>query len=85
MKNVSTRAGKATLNEKFWAPHEPVRKLVESVIPDNALVVEVGPGHIPFQRATEVIDWQLWQNLSDKQVHQLDLNKDSLPYADKSL
>jgi Methyltransferase domain len=85
MENISIRSGQSTLSQKFWTPYEPVRKLIESVIPNNALVVEVGPGSMPFSRATEFIDWQLWPNLVDKRIHCLDLNKDSLPYADKSV
>lgn len=83
MENIAS--DQATLKEMFWAPYEPVQKLVESVIPNNALVVEVGPGHIPFQGATEFVDWQDWDNFGGGKVHFLDLNTDALPYAEKSV
>ncbi|MBW4551316.1 MAG: class I SAM-dependent methyltransferase [Aphanocapsa sp. GSE-SYN-MK-11-07L] len=85
MENISIKTRNASLNQKLWTPYQPVQRLVESVIPDNALVVEVGPGPIAFQRGTEFIDWQPWPNLADKKTHYLDLNKDSLPYAEKSV
>jgi Methyltransferase domain len=85
MENIIIRTGQSSLKQKFWAPYQPVQKLVESVIPDNTIVIEVGPGPTPFSQATEFIDWQPWPNLSDKKTHYLDLNKDQLPYADKSV
>ncbi|MEE3717828.1 methyltransferase domain-containing protein [Tumidithrix elongata RA019] len=50
------------------------------------LVVEIGPGYSPFPPATEFIDWKDGQlSISDIRVHCLDINKDRLPYEDKSV
>lgn len=68
-----------------WAPYSPMQQVVASIASTSKLVVEIGPGYIPFPLATEFIDWQNSPSLADKKVHCLDINQDALPYADKSI
>jgi hypothetical protein len=85
MDKTSARVEQLTLKEKFWTPFQPVLEVVNSTISENALVVEIGPGHMPFPRATEFIDWQQWTGFANQKTHYLDLNKESLPYEDKTV
>ena len=47
-------------------------------IPDNASVLEIGPGHVPFKRATHWVDFQNIQPNTTK----VDLSSEVLPFGD---
>jgi hypothetical protein len=74
----------AAIQHHYWAPYEPMVKLVESMVASKEKILEVGPGQKPFSAATEYVDWQTWPNLQGKMVHALNINQDVLPLADKS-
>jgi hypothetical protein len=76
---------KKSIKKHYWSPYPPIQKVIESMISPNSLVVEIGPGYIPFSLASEFIDWQTSPSLVGKKVHTLDLNQESLPYEDKSI
>lgn len=73
------------IRNHYWAPYPDMQQLVASVASEKSFVVEIGPGHIPFELATEFVDWQAWPNLAGKTTHCLDINQDPLPYEDKSV
>ncbi len=73
------------IKNHHWAPYQCMLKTVETIAAQKSLVVEIGPGHIPFLFASEFVEWQLSPNLVGKTVHYLDINKDRLPYEDKSV
>jgi len=76
---------KKSINKHHWSPYPPMQRAIESRISPDSLVVEIGPGYIPFSLASEFIDWQTSPSLVGKKVHTLDLNQESLPYEDKSI
>ncbi|MBD2125281.1 methyltransferase domain-containing protein [Microcoleus sp. FACHB-1] len=60
-----------------------MQQVMASIASESSLVVEIGPGHIPFALATEFVDWQTSPSLAGKTIHCLDINNDPLPYEDK--
>lgn len=66
------------------APYAPAVRMAERAAVGRARVVEIGPGRCPFPPATEFVDWMPQPGLPGP-VHCLDLNKDPLPFADKSI
>lgn len=73
------------IKNHHWGPYPPIQQLVASLASEKSLVVEIGPGHIPFALATEFVDWQASPSLAGKTLHCLDINKELLPYEDKSV
>jgi ubiquinone/menaquinone biosynthesis C-methylase UbiE len=68
---------------KHWAPITSVIKYVESLVKDGASVLEIGPGHVPFSKATTVVDrFPIDEN--DTKTTVVDVNRQSLPFKDKS-
>jgi hypothetical protein len=70
--------------QHHWAPFQPMVQAIESLAAGNGRVLEIGPGHVPFGPATVFVDWQVSSTLAGREVHVLDINKDPLPFADKS-
>lgn len=66
---------------KHWAPIPQVVDYVASLIPEGARVLEVGPGHMPFRRATHFVDYVQRGSLP---ITICDVANDPLPFADKS-
>lgn len=64
-----------------WAPVPQVVDYVASLIPEGARVLEIGPGHAPFRRATHFADFLQYGDLPTSIC---DLSNDPLPFADKS-
>lgn len=73
------------LSHHYWAPEPVILEIVKQQAKTAKTVVEIGPGQRPFELATEFIDWCPHQSLVGSKVHVLDLNCQSLPYADKSI
>lgn len=69
-------------DHKFWAPNEAVVKYIASKIPDGAKVLEIGPGHVPFPKATHFVDAK---DLPLPNLTRLDLHTDKLPFADQEM
>ena len=68
---------------KHWAPIPEVIDWLCKRIPDGAKVLEIGPGHVPFPKATEFVDWDPKRELPGP-VHKVDLGVDPLPFEDKA-
>lgn len=68
-------------DKKFWPPIPQVVAYVANQIPAGAKVLEVGPGDVPFSRATHWVDFVARPNLPNVSV--ADLSSDPLPFADK--
>lgn len=65
---------------KHWAPVPDVVEHVASLIPQGARVLEIGPGHVPFRRATHFVDYVQRGNLP---ITICDTANEPLPFADK--
>ena len=66
---------------KFWAPNQRVLDYLSSIIPEGAKVLDVGPGHAPFKRATHSVDFVDVPGAVN--LKKCDLANDPLPYEDK--
>jgi hypothetical protein len=66
-------------DRKSWAPLPEVVAWVGSLVAGGARVLEIGPGSVPFPQATDFVDWK-----SGDRVTACDLNREPLPYPDKS-
>ncbi|WP_448526992.1 methyltransferase domain-containing protein [Parathermosynechococcus lividus] len=73
------------LTQHYWSPEPVILKIVKQKAESAKTVVEIGPGVTPFELATEFIDWLPNPSLAGFKVHALDLNCESLPYADNSI
>ena len=69
---------------KFWAPIPEMVAWVSAQIPNDATVLEIGPGRVPFPRATHFVDWLSHGAVADSALTRCDLQRDALPFADKS-
>ncbi len=67
---------------KYWAPNQRVLDyLANTVIPKDAKVLDVGPGHAPFSRATHSVDFVDVPGAIN--MTKCDLANEPLPYGDK--
>ncbi|XFA73116.1 methyltransferase domain-containing protein [Thermosynechococcaceae cyanobacterium Okahandja] len=69
----------------YWSPQPAILDIVKQRAATSKIIVEVGPGVVPFELATEFIDWLPNKSLAQYKVHTLDLNYEPLPYKDKSI
>ena len=75
----------SSIEQRHWAPYEPVLSKIEAIASEYDRIVEIGSGPRPFAKAREFVDWQVFQGMEDKTVHALDINCDPLPFEDKSV
>lgn len=66
----------------FWGPVPQVMGWLDTAIQDGATVLDVGPGHAPFKRATTSVDFVDVPGVPN--LVKCDLTNDRLPFADKS-
>ncbi len=66
---------------KHWAPIPRVLDYLSSIIPEGAKVLDVGPGHAPFKRATHSVDFVDVPGVPN--LTKCDLGNEPLPYGDK--
>lgn len=67
---------------KFWAPNQRVLDyLTNVVIPKDARVLDIGPGHAPFKRADVAVDFVDVPGVSN--LVKCDLANEPLPFKDK--
>jgi SAM-dependent methyltransferase len=71
--------------EHHWLAWDTMLRYVEQIAGTIGLVVEIGPGSHPFAPAHEFVDWGLDDATKGKTLHILDINSESLPFADKSV
>ena len=70
-------------DKKYWGPMEPLINWLVKTIPQGAKVLEIGPGYMPFPRATMFVDYRPVPAPSDRIVS-IDMNETPLPFPDKS-
>ncbi|MEI7606776.1 MAG: methyltransferase domain-containing protein [Rhodospirillaceae bacterium] len=74
-------------DEKFWTPNENIVESLVRMLPEGATVLEIGPGLIPFPRATHFIDSRpdddLYNYAPRENVLLWDVHNTPLPYPDK--
>jgi hypothetical protein len=70
-------------DKKYWPPVETVVQYLCNKIPEGAKVLEIGPGYVPFPRATMSVDYRPVPVETDKLIS-LDLDVNKLPFEDKS-
>lgn len=67
---------------KYWSPVRQVYDyLTNTVIPADARVLEIGPGHSPFKRANVYVDFV---DVPGIEVIKCDVASEPLPFEDKS-
>lgn len=66
---------------KHWAPIPRVMDYLSSIIPEGSKVLDVGPGHAPFKRATHSVDFVDVPGAVN--LKKCDLANEPLPYGDK--
>ena len=66
--------------EKYWSPRPEVVAYIERLVPPGARVLEIGPGHVPFSKATHFID--RFDRLMLQNLTRLNVIKDPLPFPD---
>lgn len=79
------QAVKSAIHTPCWKPYRPATQLAERAAAGCTRVLEIGPGHLPFAPATEFIDWLPRPEIKGRPVHQIDLNRDRLPFDDQSI
>lgn len=70
-------------DKKYWAPIEPLVQWLCNRLPADAKVLEIGPGYVPFPRATMFVDYRPIPVPDDKNIS-IDLDVTPLPFPDKS-
>lgn len=70
-------------DRKHWAPLPQVTNWLIEKLPIDANVLEIGPGHTPFPRASIFVDFVERDNLPGP-LHKIDIAKEVLPFPDKS-
>lgn len=79
-------------DKKHWWPNVELVHWLCWVIPEGARVLDIGPGKIPFPKATHCVDFTdrpQGEDIHEKAVKQefatikADVNTDRLPFADK--
>lgn len=69
---------------KYWAPNQRVIDyLTNVVIPADAKVLDIGPGHAPFKRANVSVDFVDVPGVEN--LVKCDLANDPLPFGDKEM
>ena len=75
---------KLTASDRHYCPTRPeIVKWLSRSIPAEARVLEVGPGHDPFHRADEFVDF-VAVDVPQGHFHRCDLATEKLPFPDKS-
>jgi len=72
--------GLTSSDTKHWAPVPAVVDHVASMIPEGSRVLEIGPGQVPFRRATHFVDYV---QRGDLPITICDVANYPLPFLDK--
>lgn len=68
----------------YWQPVPQVVQYLCDTIPAKAEVLEIGPGHVPFPRATVFVDFMERLVSDGKKLLRINGSDDLLPFNDKS-
>lgn len=72
------------LKTHYWEKNYPVLKQVANLARSAKNVLEIGPGEEPFELSTEFVDFQHTEKYVGKKFHEVNVNRDKLPFEDKS-
>lgn len=75
--------GLTVTDKHYWAPVPQVVQRIADLIPADAKVLEIGPGHAPFPRANAFVDFAESTRVEGP-VHKIDVATERLPFDDKS-
>lgn len=67
---------------KYWAPNQKIIQFVEDLIQPGWKVLEIGPGEVPFSKATHFVNRP--NEIQRGYTTELDIVKNKLPFEDKS-
>lgn len=81
--NASVRVGLTEADHKHWAPIPQVINWLANRLPAAGNVLEIGPGYVPFPKASVFVDIRDLPNLPGP-CHDVDLNGAALPFETKS-
>lgn len=76
--------GLTNADKKHWAPNDALIDWLTTRIPQDAKVLEVGPGHAPFKRADAHVDFVDVPGIDPARMFKCDIASQPLPFADKS-
>lgn len=71
------------IKNKYHGPIQENLKYIESLIKDGAKVLEIGPGHLPFSKATDFCGWTMEEKGRLQNYKTSDASTEMLPYKDK--
>ena len=71
------------IKNKYHRPIEENLKYIESLVKDGAKVLEIGPGHLPFSKATDFCGWTMEEKERLQNYKTADASSEMLPYKDK--
>ena len=71
------------IKNKYHRPIEENLKYIESLVKDGAKVLEIGPGHLPFSKATDFCGWTMEEKGRLQNYKIADASSEMLPYKDK--
>jgi ubiquinone/menaquinone biosynthesis C-methylase UbiE len=70
-------------DKKYHGAIVEVLDHVKSLIKDGAKVLEIGPGHVPFSKATHFCGWTLEEKSKLQNYKVANVSVDVLPYSNK--
>jgi ubiquinone/menaquinone biosynthesis C-methylase UbiE len=71
------------IKNKYHGPIQKNLNYIESLIKDGAKVLEIGPGHLPFSKATYFCGWTMEEKGRLPNYKTADASTEKLPYKDK--
>ena len=71
------------IKNKYHGPIQKNLNYIESLIKDGAKVLEIGPGHSPFSKATNFCGWTMEEKGRLPNYKTADASTEKLPYKDK--
>ena len=71
------------IKNKYHGPIQKNLNYIESLIKDGAKVLEIGPGHSPFSKATYFCGWTMEEKGRLPNYKTADASTEKLPYKDK--
>jgi len=71
------------IKNKYHGPIQKNLNYIESLIKDGAKVLEIGPGHSPFSKATYFCGWTMEEKGRLPNYKTADASTEKLPYEDK--
>jgi ubiquinone/menaquinone biosynthesis C-methylase UbiE len=71
------------IKNKYHGPIQKNLNYIESLIKDGAKVLEIGPGHSPFSKATNFCGWTMEEKGRLPNYKTANASTEKLPYKDK--